>query len=379
MIDLSDTESSPPDYSSLFDSNNDLPAIINNNNNNTISPTSPHNQKIFFTYPATQTSFQKGFLGVEDASICGTLHLRYSRIRPLLATKIMLTFTGKLKIVLEKSYVGFRTNDLMNKKIFKDQTIYSKTLDLWSSATYESEFQAINCLDLPFQFDLPAYLESTISLKPENQCYARIYYTLKATVHQKPDIRRLLRKTKILKVNCLLDRYSTPWQINNSEFCLSSYDDEKAISRGIGYNLSLAQRTILLNSRLNVTLNLIFHDARINLKKILCILEERYVICVDDITSKIKKSEVTRACVKGVAIAILPGPKNESCVQISVEVPGKDKVFCSMKSSGVRIRHFLKLLLRLGNAEDIELETEITIINPATNINAMIEEQLPGY
>ncbi|CAG8523506.1 9460_t:CDS:1 [Ambispora leptoticha] len=375
----SDSSASPPDYDSLF-------ANDNNHIDNTISSTTstplPHNRKIYFTYPATQNSFQKGFLGVEDASICGTLHLRYSLARPLLATKITLAFTGKLKIEFEQSPLNFNSTRLKSEKIYKDQTIYSETLDLWSSALH-GEFQEIDRLDLPFQFDLPANLEPTISLKPENQFY-NVYYTLKATIHQKPDFWRLQRKVINLKINCPLDRYSkppTPWQIDNSAHYLSSYDDEEAISRGIGYDLSLAQRKTPLNSKLNATLNLIFHDARINLKKILCILEERYVIGADGITSKLNKREVTCASVKGTAIAILPGLKNESCVQIAVEVPGKDKVFCSMKTSNVQIRHFLKVLLKLGNADDVELETEIKIINPTININAnaTIDEQLPSY
>src|SRR5688572_23158483 len=119
--------------------------------------------RMFFTFHPEQSSFLSGYLGVNMATISGTLLIRLSQA--IKVKEINLYFTGREKVELHK---------IKNEKI-----IVEKHEKLWTT-TDSIGYELIKDLTLPFEFQLPSD-----AIESFNSNFGSIQYTLKAIINKK--------------------------------------------------------------------------------------------------------------------------------------------------------------------------------------------------
>ncbi|CAG8665592.1 6586_t:CDS:1, partial [Diversispora eburnea] len=164
---------------------------------------------------------------ITESSVSGILELNFLPDKPAHAKQIDITLKG-VEYVFWTEKHGESTKVHRHKEILICQDIC-----VWRS--HDNTYQEINELQFPFQFELPNHLPSSVKFAREE---SKIYYSLKASMKQESSMLKFLGSTESIKIRCPITRYSLFPTISNPTH-FSNYDDPSAVSRGIGYSLSL--------------------------------------------------------------------------------------------------------------------------------------------
>ncbi|CAB4375900.1 unnamed protein product [Rhizophagus irregularis] len=187
-------------------------------------------EKVCFSYPGNQNHFQTGYYGIDaDVSIAGTLHIKFSSSKPLLATKIELILKGYEKVEWVETY-GKTTITYSANDVFLNQP-----LQLWKTSDPNGDYEKIQIMDIPFEIKLPENLPPSIKI---DQGEGKINYKLIANISRKGNLWKFKRSEKCVELSINLDKYFLlPTDLN--PFNWYQFNDSEAISRGLGYNITL--------------------------------------------------------------------------------------------------------------------------------------------
>ncbi|CAG8632172.1 10863_t:CDS:2, partial [Diversispora eburnea] len=191
-----------------------------------------YSEKLSFCYAPGHSQFQDGYIGINESSVSGILELNFPSDDPVHDKQIDITLKGV-------EYVFWTENHGKNSKTYRHKEILiCQDICVWRS--HDNTYQQINELQLPFQFELPDNLPSSVKFAREE---SKIYYSLKASMKQESSMLKFRGSTKFIKIRCPITRYSLfPTISIPTQF--SNYDDPSAISRGIGYSVSLEHNCI---------------------------------------------------------------------------------------------------------------------------------------
>ncbi|RIA93862.1 hypothetical protein C1645_761472, partial [Glomus cerebriforme] len=183
------------------------------------TPYSKYSKKVFFEYTPGNTSFQLGYLGVNNSTIEGILRLKYTEDKPIFAKKIVLSFTGKevvnfagtleegQDIIKDDDESEFDNEEVSTTSISTHKAkrkFFSSSIIIWKSQS-KGHYEGVKNLDLPFKLDLPNNLPPSVLV---NRGCGRIYYMLKAVISRTPIDPNSRNKKKIIKYVIPIVRYT---------------------------------------------------------------------------------------------------------------------------------------------------------------------------
>ncbi|KAG9299957.1 hypothetical protein G9A89_009685 [Geosiphon pyriformis] len=305
-----------------------------------------HSEKAFFSFLPNQNTFQKGFLGVEQASISGRFHLRYSAREPLHAKNIWIVFEGHEDVFWENR------DTQSNKPRGANKNLCSFSVEIWRGSN--NQFEKITHLDLPFDIPIPENLPSSIELPHQR---GKIYYKLKASILRHPNL--LQSDHKHVEACCLITRYASPHSPDLTRWI--EWEDAKL--KGVGYDVSLPFSSYSRSSEISVPVKLIFYKPLVYLKSINVAIKEYREIRQGN-KKWLQKKYVARTRLAGKQVPALSDSSANVCSTIvKLMVPEEGKIFNSLNSNNITISHKLKVKIMFGRASNVNLAKEIKIEN----------------
>jgi len=212
--------------------------------------------RMFFSYHPENTSFQKGYLGVGNTTISGTLHIRFPQA--VEAKNITLNFIGKETV----EWVDL-------KKVRAEKIIINRSIYLWQSAS-ELGHELITDLDLPFEIEIP---EDAVGSFDSH--LGKVQYTLRATINRKPR-----RKKNSVEVLVPLCRWTIPKEQEMRPLVIKAHARNRKIP--LSWQAILPHVFFDVNSETLIKLRLISNNSDLRIRKISSCLKTCVRYCVDD-------------------------------------------------------------------------------------------------
>ncbi|GBC00739.1 hypothetical protein RclHR1_03960013 [Rhizophagus clarus] len=361
------------------------PKIERSNEFDTVAPHSRYSKKIFFEYSPGETSFQLGYLGSDQSSIEGTLHLRYTDDKPIFAKKITLSFIGKEFVQFagsleegqdivdddesEACYIEGSTNkaydeeESMNDEEEPTNKIstykakrefFASEVTIWRSQS-KGHYEAVKFLDLPFKFKLPDNLPPSVNM--DKGC-GRIYYMLKAVVSRRPIDPNSYTTKKMIKCVVPIVRYTiTPEPKSIHWF---KKEEGPAKQHVLDHDVSVARSIFGSGESIVIPIKLCFHESKIYLKKIFVGIKEYHELRTDKYETLTKRYIVDET-VQADTIPISNGPDNECSVEVKLNIPHERNLVYDVDTTYITVSHKLKIKVCLGKAPDLHLSNFVKI------------------
>ncbi|RIA92085.1 hypothetical protein C1645_875003 [Glomus cerebriforme] len=322
-------------------------------------------KKVFFSYPENQTQFLVGYYGVSpNASIIGTLHLRFPSSNPLLATKIDLNFKGYEK-------VKWTENKGESTATYRAiGTFVSKLFQIWKTSDPNGDFEEIQDLDIPFKINLPEVLPPTIEI---DNGRGKIRYELIVNIKRKGNLWKLEGSEKSVVLSINFNKYAL-FPINLQPFNWSQLNNHIAKSRGLGYNITLENSIGGPNMPFIINLILNFHKQDFIISKISFGIKEYHTL-IAPMNSRNSSFYLVEKDIKGSELLLYDGIVN---TQAKLEIDKNNKKLCWTISDGrhIVVSHKIKIKIHCGRilTSNIKLETGVQIKNILLEDN-----ELPAY
>ncbi|RHZ54352.1 hypothetical protein Glove_428g48 [Diversispora epigaea] len=319
-----------------------------------------YSEKLSFCYTPGQSQFQDGYLGITESSVSGILELNFIPDKPIHAKQIDITLKGV-------EYVFWTEKHGESTKVHRHKEILIRhDLCVWRSP--DNTYQQINELQLPFQFELPSHLPSSVKFGNEE---SKIYYSLKAIMKQESNMLKFRGSTEFIKIRCPITRYSLfPTILIPTQF--SNYDDPSTISRGIGYSISLEHNVFSQLNPIIINFGLIFHKPNLKIKEVILGVKQKIKFRVKFARRRFKKY-VLKSVIKGNEIKNRLDYNNEYKSSVKFEIPPRNdtklkSVRHSIDRHYINVSHKIKFKIKFGffGGSDITWEKDIKIENMIT-------------
>ncbi|RIA92078.1 hypothetical protein C1645_765900 [Glomus cerebriforme] len=317
-------------------------------------------EKVFFSYPGNQNHFQTGYYGVDpNVLIAGTLHLRFPSSDPLLATKIELVFKGFEKVKWTEHHgettVVYSSKDKFIKQLFQ----------LWTTSDPNENHEKIQNLDIPFEIPLPEDLPPSIKIDSGE---GKIRYKLIAKIKRKGNLWKLQGSEKSVELSIDIDKYILP-PINLQPSNWEQLNDSEAISRGLGYNITLENSIGGPNMPFIINLMLKFHKQDFKITKIFFGIKEYHKLTTKRKHTRNRKFYLVEKDIKGDEIQL--NFNGEVNTQVRLEIPGLNKnnkrspCWTINDRKHILVRHKIKIKIYCGGmfTSNIKLDNDIQIQN----------------
>ncbi|CAG8433145.1 9546_t:CDS:1 [Diversispora eburnea] len=318
-----------------------------------------YSEKLSFRYIPNHSQFQYGYLGITESYVSGILELHFPSDNPIHAKQIDITLIGMEYVCWkEKRHKKTITHVVRNPLI-------SQGICVWNSP--DDNYQPLTELQFPFRFELPDNLPSSVNFSRE---FSEIFYDLKATIKQESNILKFRGSTKSIIIRCPITRYSLPPTIPTpTQF--SNYDDPSAISRGIGFFVSLEHYVFSELIPISIDFGLLFHKPDLEIKEIILGVKQ-YVRLIAGKEKRLK-NYILKSVVKYNEIKNRLDSNNEYKANVKFEIPSRcDKKNYSVKHSVdmnyIKVSHKIKFKVKFGifGGRYINWEKDIKIENMIT-------------
>jgi hypothetical protein len=317
-------------------------------------------EKVCFSYPGNQSHFQTGHYGIDtDVSIAGTLHIRFHSSEPLLATKIELILKGYEKVEWIENY-GKTTITYSAEDTF----LYLQS-ELWKTSDINGNYEQIQHMDLPFEFKLPENLPSSIRIDDGE---GKVRYKLIANINRKRNLWKFKGSEKCVELPIDLDKYFSP-PTDLKPLNWYQFNDSEAISRGLGYNITLENSIGGPNIPFVINSILKFHKQDFKITKILFGIKEYHKLTTKGKTSKKSSFYVVEKIIKG--DEIYSNSNDEVKIQAILEIPEwseknkKNPCWTTNDRKHIDVHHKVKIKIHCGGmfTSNIKLENDVEIKN----------------
>ncbi|CAI2183087.1 18442_t:CDS:1 [Funneliformis geosporum] len=308
--------------------------------------------KIWFSYLPKFKSFNVGFMGVNEASLGGILHLRSTEEHPLYINKIKIGFLGQETRGWSEPYnIDFEMKSNLEK-------ICDINVKLWTSGGND-EFKKVTKWDLPFNIPLPADLPPSMTYLSRNNNDWIVRYRLLATIYRKsPNLSK-----KIVSVKNRLIRYHLQ-PITNPHITLSES------SRHLGYIIRLDKTYFNLGETIKISMRLFLINLEAKLKEISICVKEYFNYGSNN---REKSYVISKKIINGDSIHNLLDDDNEWNADILLHLPlgqnGNKILLCDITGkNSIKIQHKIKFRFKInkklfGANDIIKVEKYISIKN----------------
>ncbi|RHZ54317.1 hypothetical protein Glove_428g47 [Diversispora epigaea] len=311
-----------------------------------------YSSKFSFCYIPGHSQFQVGYLGITESSVSGILDLHFPSDDPVYAKQIFVTLIGEEYAERESVDSTYRARS----------NLISQGICVWRSP--DDTYQQINELQLPFQFELPNYLPSSVKFAEEN---SKISYNLEAIIKQKSGIFR--SSSKSIKIRCPITRYSLPPTIL-TPIQFSTYDDPSAVSRGIGFSVSIEHNVFSQLIPISIDFGLLFHKPDLKIKKVILGVKQYIKFITSENREKFSKDYVLKYDIKYDKIKNRLDHNNEYKSNVKFEIPPRNdtelnSVRHSIDQRLIKVFHRIKFKVKFGifGGYNINWEKDIKIEN----------------
>ncbi|CAG8517609.1 11372_t:CDS:2 [Acaulospora colombiana] len=286
--------------------------------------------------------------GAQQATISGTLHIRYTEEKPIFAKKIEVSFVGK-------EYVFFRGTVLESRRTEDDEVLNDE--DPGAEISEDGSYEGVKSLDLPFTFKLPDNLPPSVCM--DKGC-GRIYYTLKAVISRQPINPDSNKRKKVIKLVVPIVRHTITPPPTPCRWLVKK--EGPAITHAVCYDVSLDRVTFRPGDTVTVPIKLHLRESYAYLKEIFVGIKEYHELRTNEYETTTKKYIVDKT-ISAESIPIADGPDNEMSVNVKFEIPHQRNLVYNVDTTYLTVTHKFKVKLRLGQVPDIHLRKAINVEN----------------
>ncbi|RIA88733.1 hypothetical protein C1645_774273, partial [Glomus cerebriforme] len=307
-------------------------------------------KNIFFSYSPNNSNFQQGYLGIQQAKITGTLHIRRPVTNPLLTDKIEIIFTGKEFVKWGEVEMG---NNINNNLIELSYIIWESSI--------KGVYQKITELDLPFEIPLPDYLPSCFLFK--RPIKSKIYYILNAKFSRPTKLFGLKCDYKLVSVICPVMRWNLP--IRPTLQLIPMIRTSMPTLKGVECEVNLDQTIFGIGNSIKIPINLTLENMKVYVKRIKICLKEYHQLMQKKIIHY-DTEDVVKSVIFGDQLMLISGTMNQYEIKAKLDLvtnnQGK-KILPSIHSDHIVIWHKIKVKIILYDAPNIKVEKEVKIVN----------------